>query len=103
MLVMFTIPAVFEATYYQSNRMLLQDESIRVAMLNQEKASTGVEIGVTEVTEPNTSTKLYVKLEDVEVPWYELFYNSIFTDSYEIRYTRIMHRNIVLLLTKAMC
>lgn len=82
-LVMFTIPAVFEATYYQSNRMLLQDESIRVAMLNQEKASTGVEIGVTEVTEPNTSTKLYVKLEDVEVPWYELFYNSIFTDSYE--------------------
>lgn len=83
MLVLFTVPAVFEATYYQSNRALLQDEAIRIAMLNYEKNSAGVEIGVTEVKEPEISSKLYLRLQEIDVPWYELFYDSIFSNSYK--------------------
>lgn len=82
MITLFTVPAVFEATYYQSNRALLQDEAVRIAMLNYEKDAAGVEIGVTEVKEPEITTKLYLQLQSIDVPWYELFYNSIFTNSY---------------------
>lgn len=83
MLTILTVPAVFEVTYYQSTRALLQKETAYISMLNLEKYESGVEIGVTEVGEPDIKTELFVKLEDVEVPWYELFYNSIFTDSYK--------------------
>lgn len=82
-LTVLTVPTVFEATYYQSNRALLQDETAYISMLNLEKSESGVEIGVTEVSEPEIKTQLYLKLEDVKVPWYELFYNSIYTDTFK--------------------
>ena len=56
MLTVLTIPMIFEATYYQSNRALLQNESTLISMLNLEKKESGVEIGVTEVKEPELST-----------------------------------------------
>lgn len=83
MLTVLTVPAVFEVTYYQSSKALLQKEATYISMLNLEKKESGVEIGVTEVREPDIRTELFVKLEDIQVPWYELFYNSIFTDSYK--------------------
>lgn len=83
MLTVLTVPAVFEVTYYESNRALLQNETSYISMLNLEKSESGVEIGVTEVTEPNIRTKLYLKLEDVQIPWYELFYNSFYTNTYK--------------------
>lgn len=83
MLTVLTVPAVFEVTYYQSSKALLQKEATYISMLNLEKKESGVEIGVTEVSEPKIRTELFVKLEDISVPWYELFYNSIFTDSYK--------------------
>lgn len=83
MLTVLTVPAVFEVTYYQSSKALLQKEATYISMLNLEKKESGVEIGVTEVGEPKIRTELFVKLEDISVPWYELFYNSIFTDSYK--------------------
>ena len=83
MLTVLTIPAVFEATYYQSNRALLQDETTYISMLNLEKNESGVEIGVTDVKEPDINTKLYLKLEDINIPWYELFYNSFYSNSYK--------------------
>lgn len=83
MLTVLTVPAVFELTYYQSSKALLQKEATYISMLNLEKKESGVEIGVTEVSEPKIRTELFVKLEDISVPWYELFYNSIFTDSYK--------------------
>lgn len=82
MLTVLTIPMIFEATYYQSNRALLQNESTLISMLNLEKKESGVEIGVTEVKEPELSTELYLKLESIEIPWYELFYNAVYTDTY---------------------
>lgn len=83
MLTVLTVPAVFEVTYYQSSKALLQKEATYISMLNLEKKESGVEIGVTEVREPDIRTELFVKLEDIQVPWYELFYNSIFTNSYK--------------------
>lgn len=83
MLTVLTVPAVFEVTYYQSSKALLQKEATYISMLNLEKKESGVEIGVTEVSEPKIRTELFVKLEDISVPWYELFYNSIFTDGYK--------------------
>lgn len=83
MLTVMTVPALFEATYYQSNRALLQDESTLISMLNLEKEESGVEIGVTEIREPQIDTELYLKLQRIDVPWYNLFYNSITTDSYK--------------------
>lgn len=82
-LTVLTVPVVFEATYYQSNRALLQDETSYISMLNLEKRESGVEIGVTDVTDPDIKTQLFLKLEDVKVPWYELFYNSIYTNTYK--------------------
>lgn len=78
-----TVPAVFNVTYYQANRALLQDESSYVSMLNMEKEESGVEIGVTSIDDPEIKTTLYLKLEDIKIPWYDLFYNSVHTDSYK--------------------
>lgn len=83
MIVVVTVPTVFDVTYYQSNRALLQNETAYISMLNLEKEESGVEIGVTEVRDPDIKTVLYLKLEDIKVPWYELFYNSVHTDTYK--------------------
>lgn len=77
-----TVPTVFDVTYYQSNRALLQNETSYISMLNLEKEESGVEIGVTEVREPNTKTELFLKLEDIDIPWYDLFYNSVHSSTY---------------------
>lgn len=78
-----TVPAVFNVTYYQANRALLQDEASYISMLNMEKEESGVEIGVTSIDDPEIKTTLYLKLEDIKIPWYDLFYNSVHTDSYK--------------------
>lgn len=83
MATIITVPAVFNVTYYQSNRALLQDETSYISMLNLEKEESGVEIGVTEIKEPDINTELFIKLESIKIPWYDLFYNSIRTDSYK--------------------
>lgn len=83
MVLIVTVPAVFDITYYQSNRALLQEETSYISMLNLEKEESGVEIGVTEVREPNTKTELFLKLEDIDIPWYDLFYNSVHSSSYK--------------------
>ena len=77
------VPRMFNVTYYHSNQALLQKESTRISMLNLEKEESGVEIGVTEIAEPDVSTKLFLKLEDINIPWYELFYNCMLTNTYK--------------------
>lgn len=77
-----TIPTVFQLTYYQSNRALLQDETAYVAMLNLEKRESGVEVGVYDVDVPDISTKLLIKLEDINVPWYDVFQNVMLSSTF---------------------
>lgn len=66
------VPAAFELSYYQSNKLLLQEETEYLMMLNLEKSESGQEIGITDIHEPDTNTTLYLKLADVEIPWYDL-------------------------------
>lgn len=80
--IIVTVPAVFDVTYYQANKTLLQNETSYLSMLNLEKRESGVEIGVTEIKDPDSKTDVYIKLEDIDIPWYDLFYNSVHTDSY---------------------
>ena len=41
-------------------------------MLNLEKSESGNEIGITKVSEPEANTHLYLRLANVEIPWYDL-------------------------------
>lgn len=82
-LAVVTIPEVFDISYYQANKMFLQSETEYIAMLNEEKRQNGVEIGVTDVTEPDMSTKLLLKLTDLNVPWYDLFQDIMLANTYE--------------------
>lgn len=77
-----TIPTVFDISYYESNRALLQGETEYIAMLNEEKRQSGVEIGVYELHEPDISSELYVKLDDIYVPWYDLFSDIMLSSTY---------------------
>lgn len=67
------IPRIFEITYYESNKLLLQNETEYLMMLNLEKQANGEEIGVSRVDVPDPRTKLYLYLADVEMPWWDLF------------------------------
>jgi hypothetical protein len=81
--VIITVPLVFQITYYQSNRSLLQKETSYIAMLNLEKEQSGVEIGITDVDTPDVSTKLLVKLDDIRVPWYDVFKNVMLSSTFD--------------------
>lgn len=73
------VPAAFELSYYQSNKLLLQDETEYLMMLNLEKRESGREVGITKISAPDTSTTLYLKLADIQIPWYDLFYDIAFS------------------------
>lgn len=81
MSVVLIVPALFDITYYQSNRALLQDEATYLSMLNLEKEDSGVEIGMTEVREPHINTNLQIQLDDITVPWYIMFSNVMTADT----------------------
>ena len=81
MSVVLIVPALFDITYYQSNRALLQDEATYLSMLNLEKEESGVEIGMTEVREPHINTNLQIQLDDITVPWYIMFSNVMTADT----------------------
>lgn len=66
------VPRLFELTYYESNKYMLQDETEYLLMLNLEKQVNGEEIGISSVSVPETNTKLYLFLSDVEMPWWDL-------------------------------
>ena len=82
-LIVVTIPQMFDISYYQSNKLLLQNETEYIAMLNEEKRQNGVEIGVSEIKEPDTSTALYLKLDDLYVPWYDIFSNIMLSSTFK--------------------
>lgn len=69
--VLYAVPNVINFSYYSANKHLLQDEASYIATLNLEKRNEGREIGVTEVTEPRSKTEMYIKLDSIDVPWYD--------------------------------
>ena len=81
--VAFSIPKLMDASYYQINKRLLQDEMEYVALLNLEKANDGKEIGITSVDVPETQTTLYVKLDSLSVPWYEVLDDVLLSNAFD--------------------
>lgn len=72
------IPDVISFSYYTACRDLLKDETSYIAMLNYNKELNGVELGVTEVSTPKTSTELYMKLDNLNVDWTTIMNKVLF-------------------------
>lgn len=75
------IPKVMSWSYYGANKILLKDEISNIAMLNYVKEFDGSEIGITEVTTPETETKLYMKVGRVEFSWWKIIDNVLFNNT----------------------
>lgn len=78
----FSIPSVLDISYYQVNKALLKDEASYLMLLNLEKQSEGREIGLTSVDSPESSTDLYLKVDDLDVPWYQLLSKLLASNAY---------------------
>lgn len=72
------IPDVISFSYYAACKYLLRDEASYIAMLNYTKEINGVELGVTEVSTPKTSTELYMKLDNLNVDWTTIMNKVLF-------------------------
>lgn len=72
------VPAVFQLTYYASNKFLLQEEAFRILMYNQEKYQSGAEIDMLELTVPEGTTDMALQLDWISVPWYEQIENMLY-------------------------
>lgn len=68
---LYAIPFLFNLSYYEVNKAFLQKEALRTSMLNLEKEEAGVEVGMLDTGEPNISSKVYLKLKKVYIPWYD--------------------------------
>ncbi|MCM1215008.1 MAG: hypothetical protein NC548_10865 [Lachnospiraceae bacterium] len=72
------IPAVFQLTYYAANKFILQDEAMRILMLNTEKYQSGVEIGMLETYTPEDTSDMAIQLDWISVPWYDQLENMLY-------------------------
>lgn len=77
------VPTLITWSYYKANKVLLNDETGRIAMLNYVKEFDGSEIGITQVTTPETQTELYLKLDDVSIEWWSIIPDVLFGNTYE--------------------
>ena len=80
--ILFVVPAVFQLSYNEANKFLLQNEAEKITMLNLEKEESGVEVGVTEVSPPDLNTKLYLRLSSVNVNWVKMLSSEAFKSSF---------------------
>jgi len=78
-----SIPLLFELTYTQANKALLQDEAATITMLNLEKRESGVEVGVTEVNTPELSTSMYLRLDSISLDWGKMIEGAIRAQTFE--------------------
>lgn len=74
------VPTALNVSYNEANKLLLQEEISDIVLLNLEKQYEGKEIGITEVDEPESSTKVYLELSQVEIPWYKLLGDVLGSD-----------------------
>lgn len=74
----WAIPGIIQLSYNEPNKIFLQDEIKYINLLNYEKSLEGREISAVGVTEPKSQTKLFLKLDTVNVPWYEVLQDVMF-------------------------
>lgn len=65
------VPSTFQLTYYSANKFLLENEAMRILMVNEEKRQGGAEIGITKVDTVDSTGEFALQLDWVTVPWYE--------------------------------
>ena len=92
------IPVMFDISYYESNRLLLQDETEYIVMYNMEKQLNGVEVGITDVEEAAKHSKVYMKLDDYKFNWWDHLDQVVFGDTVAImqdEYKRFLESSFV--------
>lgn len=77
------LPSIFQLTYYSANRALLQNESLRILMANEEKRQGGEEIGVTKVNTVDSTGEFALQLDWISVPWYEELEQILYSSTLE--------------------
>lgn len=75
------IPNLISWSYYKANKTLLTEESAYIMMLNYVKEFDGSEIGITSVTTPETTTELYLKVDNIDVKWWEVIGTVLFSNT----------------------
>lgn len=94
----YIVPKAIDVTYYNINKALLQNEVEYVTLLNEEKQNQGREIGLFDVNGVETSTKLYIKVADISVPWYKVLgtiLTSDVTDTLDTLYEEAYSNNLM--------
>lgn len=79
-LFVYIVPLSANLSYYQINKALLQDETVKLSMLNLEKLESGSELGV--ILQPaDVKSQLLIKLEDIKVPIGDMITEVMFQPS----------------------
>ena len=82
-LVAFTlVPKLVSWSYYKANKDLLAKESGYIMMLNYVKEYDGSEIGITNITTPETETDLYIRVSNVSVDWWDIIPDVLFGNTF---------------------
>lgn len=79
----YFVPDLYKMSYYTINRTLLQDEALEISQLNLEKRESGLELGIEDILEPKTDSKLYIKVTDVDIPTGKTYKDIMSTESIE--------------------
>ena len=72
------IPDILSYSYYVPCRELLKDEVSYVTMMNYNRQFTGTELGVTQIASPKSTTKLYIKVDNMRVDWSRIVTKVLF-------------------------
>ena len=77
------VPSALNVSYYQTNKWLLQSEMTYMNMINVEKNALGKETGIVEVRKPESNTELFLKLDEVRIPWYMVIEDIFNTNQFK--------------------
>lgn len=79
----FVLPALINFSYYHTNKTLLQSEATYMQMLTTEKKLQGQEISIrARENGVQSTTKFYLKLEDISVPWFSVATDVLSSDTF---------------------
>lgn len=66
------LPKMVSYSYSEPNKILLQNELTPILLHNADKNLTGREVSATGVTDVKSSSKFYLKLDQIKLPWYNV-------------------------------
>jgi len=75
----FLLPILFEYTYYNANKFMLQDESLTMALLNEEKKANNIELGIVNMYVPSIDTELLLEVSKVNLNWFKFVSDVVYS------------------------